>query len=184
MTAPKDPEWQGSGPSLDASGNLVGGQKAKGAPGADAFAPPETKDEKLELDTARMHKGPNEWSEPAPYRDDHAVAQQRRRRLLLAGGIAALGLAAVVAFMTMPKLQRLLPWKLPGATAGSMLITSEPSGAEVRISGVVAGQTPFAADNRFVGRAPLELRLEGYEPFKDVIQGGRDVHIAATLHKK
>jgi hypothetical protein len=183
MSGPKQPEdFHHSGPTMDSEGRLVG--KPAAPAGEGAFEPPKEQAASLELDTSRMRKGPSDWAEPAPYRDDVSGGSKRRVLRVLSLAVAALGAAAVAAFMLMPSLQHALPFKLPTGPSRSLLITSEPSGADVRIDGSKVGQTPFAQDNRFNGKVQLELRLEGYEPFRDTFSGGRDVHIAATLRPR
>jgi hypothetical protein len=125
-----------------------------------------------------------EWSEPAPYRDDPGSGRSRRTGLKVVAALLVLGLLAAAAFMFMPTLQRKLPLALPTRAAGSLMVMSEPDGAQVFIDGQRAGVTPFAVDNRWVGRVKLELRLDGYEVFRDTFDGGKDAHIAATLKKK
>lgn len=167
-------EWQHDGPSLDESGKLVGKKAPTPEP---KFEPVE---EKLELDTSRMHKSDGTYVEPAAYRED--VADHRKRRLAakIIAVLAVLGIAAGVAFWRIPALHA---FKLQGA-ARPVLVVSNPSGAVVRINGTVVGATPFAADNRYIGKVTVNLTLEGYEPFTETFEGGRDVQVSALLKKK
>ena len=64
------------------------------------------------------------------------------------------------------------------------MVNSTPDGATVLVDGKAIGKTPYAGDNLWKGKIRLELRLEGYEPFRDTFEGGRDAHVAATLRVK
>ncbi|MBL8954263.1 MAG: PEGA domain-containing protein [Myxococcaceae bacterium] len=185
LPQPRDSgEWLTGRPALDASGRVVAKATAPGTevPTA-AFEPPKAAEGELEL-ARPARRPPNEWSEPAPYRDE--VARPRSRAGVIAVAVlAVLGLAAVGAFMFVPTLQRKLPVDLPlGMAKGSLVVTSTPEGASVVVDGKVVGTTPFAADNRWSGRPKLELRLAGYETFRDSFEGNTNQSIAATLKKK
>jgi hypothetical protein len=180
MPKPRDAgEWLGDRPALDAAGRVT--QRAEpAAPPASVFEPPRMRDEELEL-ARPARKPPGEWSEPAPYRDD--VGKRGPSKALIAVIVLAVaGALAAGAFMFFPTLQRKLP--LPSTPTRALLVTSTPEGATVLVEGKVVGTTPLAADNRWRGKLKLEMRLEGYEPFRDTFEGGKDQHIAATLKKK
>ncbi|MBK7861514.1 MAG: PEGA domain-containing protein [Archangiaceae bacterium] len=183
-TAPResgDPLFS-AGKQLDASGRV---HQLRTAPppraSPSAFEPPKMKPEELELARA-PRRAPNTWSEPAPYRDE--VGKKRSRlALYLALGLAVLGASATAAFILYPSLQRKVP--LPSLQpARALLITSEPAGATILIEGKAIGVTPWAGDNRWGGKVRLELRRDGYEPFRDTFQGGKDQSIGATLKPK
>lgn len=182
LPRPRDSgEWLTDRKALDASGRVID-QKPAPRASPSRFGPPkEMTDEELQL--ARPPRRPaTEWSAPAPYRPD--AGKKRGAGLIavlvlivLAGGTAA-------AFMLFPTLQRKLPFDLPAMSARSLLITSSPGGAAVLIEGQSVGVTPYAADNRWKGRPKVELRLEGYETFRDTFEGGKEQSLAATLRKK
>ncbi len=184
MPRPRDSgEWLTNRPALDATGRVVekGPQRPGPVPAA-AFEPPEVSAEGLEL--ARPARRPGgAWSEPAPYRDE-PPPKRSRTAVIAVLALFVLAAGATAAFMFVPTLQRRLPVNLPTSSAHSLLVTSTPEGATVLIDGKVAGTTPLATDNRWRGRPRLELRLEGYEPFKDTFEGAKDQSIAATLKKK
>jgi hypothetical protein len=183
LPRPKDSgEWLNAGNQLDASGRVVGPGGPLARPSPSAFGPKKPKDEALELARPVERRAPNAWAEPAPYRDE--VRRPRGRAVLyLVLALAVLGGAAVGAFMFIPNLQRKIPFDLPRASH-ALLITSTPDGATVVIEGKEIGTTPYAGDNRWAGRVRVELRLEGFEPFKDTFAGGKDQSIAATLKRK
>ena len=181
MQKPRDSgEWHAGRPQLDASGRVHGGAGDRApAPPPAAFGPPKPHDEELEL--ARPPRKPGAWSDPAPYRDD--VGKRGVNKGLVAVlALALLGAGTVATFMFFPTLQRRLP--LPRASAEALVVTSSPAGATVLVEGKVVGTTPYAGDNRWVGKVKLELRLEGYETFRDTIEGGRDQSVSAGLKKK
>ncbi len=183
MTDPKDSgEWPLKGPALDESGKLVGQKPAVPAPRPSLSAP--KREEPLELDLSKKVPPSGAWSEPAPYRDDYKAPLKRIAALKAAAALAALALVALGVFMLFPRLQRDIPWRLPGGASRSLLITSDPSGADVRINGGVVGQTPFAADNHWVGHVQVEVRMEGFDVFRDTFEGSHETHIVAKLKKK
>jgi len=184
LPRPRDSgEWLTNRPALDATGRVVEKERRPDRPvPAAAFEAPNAGDEELEL-ARPARRAPNEWSEPAPYRDD--PGRPRSRGALIAVLVLlGLGAAAAGAFMFFPTLQRKLPVNLPLGATASLVITSTPDGAAVVIDGQTVGVTPFAGDNRWRGRPKLELRLEGYETFRDSFDGGKTQNIAATLKKK
>jgi hypothetical protein len=167
-------EWKHDGPSLGADGKIVG------APGRTPEPATQVPEEKLELDTSRMHRSDGTWVEPAAYREDVSAHRRRATAIKAIAILAVLGVAAAVAFVRIPFLHAI---RLQGA-AKPLLVMSTPSGAAVRINGAVVGTTPFAADNRYVGKVTVSVTLEGYEPFTESFEGGREVEVAATLRKK
>ena len=106
----------------------------------------------------------------------HAPPVARRWALVGLGlGLVALGATAVV-------------WNLPRVRAvvtgtPSVLITSEPPGAAVRIGGQVVGTTPYAASNVWVGPVPVELRLPGHVTARATFQGGTEQRVAVKLKR-
>lgn len=181
MPKPRDSgEWLANRPALDAAGRVLGSTRPEGPPPAAVFEPPKMSAGELEL--ARAPRKPQkEWVESGPYRDD--VGRRGPNKGLVAVILlGVLGVATAAAFMLFPTLQRKLP--LPTGAAQALVVTSTPPGATVLVEGQALGTTPYAGDNRWKGRAKLELRLDGYESFKDSFEGGKDQSIAATLKKK
>lgn len=180
MPKPKDSgEWLAGRPQLDASGRVIDRQQAGGAPPPAAFEPPKMSEAELQL--ARAPRKPGTWVDAAPYRDDPG-RRGPSRALAAVIVLAVLGAGAVAAFMLFPTLQRKLP--LPVTPAKALVVSSTPEGAQVVVEGAVIGTTPYAGDNRWKGRPKLELRLPGYDTFRDSFEGGKDQSIAATLKKK
>lgn len=66
---------------------------------------------------------------------------------------------------------------------GSILITSAPSGAEIRINGAPRGTTPTVVEGLSPEQYLVELKLEGYKPFQQTIEvsGKKRVVINAKL---
>lgn len=68
--------------------------------------------------------------------------------------------------------------KASAKTKGSILATSLPSGAEIRVNGVPKGVTPTVVDGIEPGDQLVELVLDGYEPWQQkvtVAEGARAV---------
>jgi hypothetical protein len=184
LGAPLEPRdaggWLAQGPQLDASGRVSG--RPRPAPSRESFEPHASNEPKLELaEPARRPQG--EWLEPGPYRNE-GPKKRKGSGLAVVGALVVLAAAAAVAFMLFPTLQRKLPVSLPMPQAASLMVTSTPDGASVLVEGQTVGTTPFATDNRWRGRAKLELRLDGYEPFKGSFEGGKRQTIGATLKKR
>lgn len=55
------------------------------------------------------------------------------------------------------------------SSSASLEITSEPAGADVRINGVLRGQTPITVDKIEEGQSALEVAAEGYTPFSQQV---------------
>lgn len=181
MPKPRDSgEWLAGRPQLDASGRVVDRQRGDGPPPPSSFEPPKMSDDELQLARAPRRPGAG-WTEPGSYRDD--VGKKRISKGVVAVVLlAVLGGGALLAFIMFPTLQRNLP--IPITPAQALVVTSTPEGATVLIEGKAVGVTPYAADNRWGGKPRLELRFDGYEPYRDTFTGGKDQSIAATLRKK
>jgi hypothetical protein len=67
--------------------------------------------------------------------------------------------------------------------AGTLLVDSEPDGAEVWMSGQLLGTTPLAQANPLDDGASQDvvIKRKGYREYKQSVQGGHDVHVDAHL---
>ncbi|MPZ17278.1 MAG: PEGA domain-containing protein [Luteitalea sp.] len=73
----------------------------------------------------------------------------------------------------------------PVANAGALVITSDPSGAQVEIGGQTRGTTPLTLKELSVGRHSVRLSREGIEQTRDVqIRGGQTTNLAVALAPK
>jgi len=63
---------------------------------------------------------------------------------------------------------------------GRAVIQSDPPGASIVFKGQVVGTTPWAGDNSF-GTQPLELRLEGYKPWRGALKDQADATLSVRL---
>jgi serine/threonine-protein kinase len=168
------------GPTLDADGRLVNQPASEALRGPLEAPPGPAVEEPLELaERTRKHVDPT----PDSYRP---LPPPPRRRgpvvFVVLVGIAAL---LLVGLLFAPKQwRRQLPVggldKLIDRDRPAVLITSEPSGASVRIGDQVVGTTPWAGNNLW-GDAPVTVELKGYRPWKGRLIGGRDVTLSATL---
>ncbi len=66
----------------------------------------------------------------------------------------------------------------------SVLITSEPPGATLKIGEEIVGKTPWAGSNIWNGEVDYELSLPGRKTRRGTFLGGRNVELSATLPKK
>ena len=71
----------------------------------------------------------------------------------------------------------------PGATTGSLAVSSSPSGAEIYLDGISRGTTPATISDIPIGPHTLELHLQGYGNWLISVEivGGTDVAIDAIL---
>ena len=172
-------EWAPTGPELGDDGKMVGRGPLEESKVPQMLPAVE---EKLEL---QERVAPQVVDYEPVYRDDrtsHQREKRRRRIFWVVPILFVLGLITLGVFSLRPTLQRELP-EGPKATNASMLIMSEPSGAQVRIGGTLVGTTPYAADNLYEGTVPLEVTLPGYAPFTTTLVGHAETHLTATLEK-
>ena len=201
------------GPSLDASGKLVGG--ATPAPSAAAPAPAPAPVEDLspvplpaeELHTSSpaerpvIHTSPGEpleLAERAPRQEvdvfalaDAEASRLRRRKLLgrVATTLALLvvvGGAGVLVMRSGLRLSDVLD-RLPGRSGQQFLLSvdSEPSGATVSVNGTELGTTPLVMDNTWPrGREiPMKVTLPGYKPWTGTFTGGKAESLDIRLRR-
>jgi serine/threonine-protein kinase len=170
-----------TGPSLDADGRLVNLPPSE-APTEGVAGQPAPAEEEPPLELAertRKHVDPT----PDSYRPLPPPAP-RRGPLLFAVlvGVAAVLLAGLL--LAPREWRRRLPVagldRLIDRDRPAVVITSDPSGASVRIGDQVVGTTPWASNNLW-GDAPVTIELKGYRPWKGRLTGGRDVTLSATL---
>ena len=182
-------EWREPGKSLTLEGRVTGERPVKAEPPAPAPAAPSTAPGELPslaaLNTSELElvrdptaRGDGAWQEPLPYRDAPPIRSRRMPLsiiallVLLAGG----GLAALWKF---PRLARNLP--VAATDRGALVISSEPSGADLFINGTSMGRTPWAADNTWGGEVKWEIRLKGYRTARGTFKGGEAQHLEPTL---
>jgi serine/threonine-protein kinase len=79
---------------------------------------------------------------------------------------------------------RLPGLRLVSSGKPSLVITSEPSGASVRIAGQPTGTTPFAADNAWTGQTHVTITLPGYAPYDTTFTGGAEVQLFARMKQR
>jgi hypothetical protein len=175
-------EWNAPSQSLDTDGKVVGEKPP--APKTSAPAPnaPVQRDErgrpKLEaLSTGDLElvRDPSDrhavYVEPEPYRDEVPTAARSRRAAMVA--VLALAVAGALGFFALYKSPRLT----------SLLGARTPRGAELWLAGTKVGTTPWAVDNRYVGKTPYELRFKGYRPSKGTFMGGEETHLDVEMEK-
>jgi serine/threonine-protein kinase len=82
------------------------------------------------------------------------------------------------------RIRPLLP-NVGAAQADLLVVDSEPSGAQVKVSGSPIGTTPLAVDNRYPeGTIPIEISRAGYRTWKGTFQGGGPAVVRATLRRR
>lgn len=170
------------GPALDVDGNVVN-RPARAEPMLSEVPEPP-----LELPDA-----PRRVHEPAPtsYREGAPVTRRSVwprlvallvLLMLLAGGVAAA--VMLVPYSAWPPLLRdLVQQSLALRSRATVVVTSEPTGAVVRIAGQVVGTTPWAGDNVWP-ETTLTVEMPGYEPFTRPLAGQRDAVVRAELRRK
>ena len=74
----------------------------------------------------------------------------------------------------------------PPRQTGSIFVTSQPTGAQVTLSGVVqARRTPVQIQDVMAGTHMLKLTLEDYEDYTQqiIVEVGREVQVNSTLRR-
>lgn len=102
-------------------------------------------------------------------------------------GVAALGLLVVFK----PRLDVPIPdgvresglLEQLGKDRPPIIISSEPSGANIVIGGKTVGQTPWAGENLWAGDTPVVLQLTGFRRWEGQIKGGQPVTLDIRLKK-
>jgi hypothetical protein len=128
-----------------------------------------------ELHLAQPKPAPMPYVEPPVYRPQPPA--HRPWGLVLA--LLALGLGALAVFALKPGLQHSLP--TPAGTMGTVLIFSDPDGAQVKIGETVVGVTPFAADNVWPGDVHYEISAPGRQTKRGTFAGGGDAQVKVVL---
>ncbi|HME92174.1 MAG TPA: serine/threonine-protein kinase, partial [Myxococcaceae bacterium] len=199
-------DWAPSGPQMDASGELQGGEP----PAAESSREPKRLvDEDLPLELSRptgesvsMETSPHVPS-PAPQgeilpMDAPALevllaAAPKKRRFRLSGAIkwaAVLGIAAVAVLqgpqlyqMAMRQFSQVL--KREPAPMPLLEIDSQPPGATVHIGQQELGQTPMFIENIYPEREiEVRLSLKGYQPWTGKFSGGQSATVHAMLRRR
>lgn len=188
-----DQDWKPEGKSLTPDGRLTGETPLPrsrdqltqnlrekrtdeyGRPKLDALTTGE-----LQLDTSTRVKVSKERADG--YEMGPPEARRSKKALLAVLGLLVLGSLLGAAVVLKPGLLHLLP-VLPGAKH-TVLITSEPSGAKVKIGESVVGVTPWAADNVWSAPAPIVVEFPGFKPWKGTLEPGKDVQLTLELKRK
>jgi hypothetical protein len=178
-----------SGPSMGADGRLERFQRME-APVPIVSSP--RPDEPIELADVGPKK-PEERIEN--FRDLPRTRAERSRSGALKVVIALLVLAVVagVALVVIkPRLDLPTPDGVRDPTLldqlnvgerSPIIISSVPTGAKVIIAGETVGETPWAADNRWVGRVKVRLQAPGYKPWDGEFDGDRPVTLDVKLKR-
>jgi eukaryotic-like serine/threonine-protein kinase len=132
----------------------------------------------LELE-ARPVKPEADYVPPPPARAPATVHGGSAAPWLALLVVAALAAAGWYYFLAKPK----VPPRAPIAVV--VLITSEPTGAQVSVEGSPMGVTPWAADNTWAkGPVNVTLTAPGYRPWTGTFSGGRPARLEAHLQKR
>lgn len=127
------------------------------------------------------------------YREEPRPARRPRR---LAWGVflgaLLLGLGALAAALLVPRQRWPGPVRALAERVGralgdvsstrrpTVVVTSEPSGATVRIAGQVVGTTPWAGDHLW-GDTTLTVERRGYRTHTARLEAGKDLTVNASL---
>jgi hypothetical protein len=182
----EDEPFDFSGKSLDAEGNLQSRAQPVEVPTPTRSRPSPTEVElevqpqapALELEARPPPAETDYVQPPAPLRPSapsHGLGPWPALLLL-----AALGTGGWYFFFGRPKPP---PSRVPIAVV--ILITSEPTGAQVTIGGTVLGVTPWAVDNTWSpGPVSVTLTAPGYRPWTGSFQGGRPARLEVRLQRR
>jgi hypothetical protein len=188
-------DWKPSGPELDPSGKLVGEAK-RTVVARPVKAEPSPAVPSVESPTPGSQR--SGWSETAsppvpeaaPY-EDEAPAPKRSRAPVgaMVGVLVLLGLGGAMVWYGQSVIKSVtskLSARLPTPPAQMLSVSSEPSGATVRINGSTVGQTPLFMDNLYPAdrEAKVEIVLKGHRTWTGTLRGGEPVHIEADLVKQ
>jgi eukaryotic-like serine/threonine-protein kinase len=186
----EDESFDYSGRTLDADGNLDAPAPAPVAPRSPSrISRPLPPRKELELEE-RPKAPPLELEARSAKPEADYVPPPKARALApvqgpsLAPWLALLVLAALAAagwyyLLGKPK----VPPRAPVAVV--VLITSEPTGAQVSVEGSPVGVTPWAADNTWAkGPVNVTLTAPGYRPWTGTFSGGRPARLEAHLQKR
>jgi eukaryotic-like serine/threonine-protein kinase len=188
----QDEPFDFSGKTLDADGNLESPPAAPAAPAAprpSRVSRPAPPHQELQLEERPKAPALELEARPARAETDYVPPPAKRPPSThgpsLAPGLALLVLAALGAggwyyFLAKP---RGPPGRVPIAVV--ILITSEPTGAEVSVEGSRMGVTPWAADNTWAkGPVNVTLTAPGYRPWTGTFPGGRPARLEAHLQRR
>jgi eukaryotic-like serine/threonine-protein kinase len=182
----EDESFDYSGRTLDADGNLDAPAPAPVAPRPSRISRPRPPPKELELEE-RPKAPPLELEARSPKPEGDYVPPSPARALAHVGGpslapwLALLVLAALAAAGWYYFLAK--PPRAPVAVV--VLITSEPTGAQVSVEGSPVGVTPWAADNTWAkGPVNVTLTAPGYRPWTGTFSGGRPARLEARLQKR
>jgi eukaryotic-like serine/threonine-protein kinase len=182
----EDESFDYSGRTLDADGNLDAPAPAPVAPRPSRISRPRPPPKELELEE-RPKAPPLELEARSPKPEADYVPPPPARALAHVGGpslapwfallvLAALAAAGWYYFLAKPP-------RAPVAVV--VLITSEPTGAQVSVEGSPVGVTPWAADNTWAkGPVNVTLTAPGYRPWTGTFSGGRPARLEARLQKR
>ncbi len=182
-----DAEWKEPSRSLDTDGRVVGDappRRAEPAPPNAPVQPDKSGRPHLsalatgDLELVRSREA-RIYQEPEAYREDVPTApKSRKASLVVVAVLALLGIGGLAAFMFSPRLAARVNAHAP---RGVLVVSTTPSGAELWLAGNKVGRTPWAADNRFVGKTKYEVRAKGYKTAKGTFEGGAEARIDVEL---
>jgi len=183
------------GPSLDPSGRLTGVGTAPGTPPGVEAAEDEPLVTMRQPDHAELWQPPPEAPpaeaplpgyEPLPGRYGEAAKVRRPFPLgLLLLGLLVLGGGAAVLWVGPGVLRSRYPQVLGPPEQAVILITSEPSGAQVRLNGQAVGTTPWSQENLYPRGAVVDVQvtLRGYKAWSGKLKGGESATVEAILRR-
>ncbi len=185
----EDQGFDFTGGSLDADGNLEAPVPTPAASRPSRISRPQPPPQVLELEErpktppleleARGPRPEADFVPSPPPRTPGSVHGGSLAPWLVLFAVAGLAAGGWYYFLAKPK----VPTHAPIAVV--VLITSEPTGAQVSVEGSPQGVTPWAADNTWAkGPVNVTLTAPGYRPWTGTFSGGRPARLEAHLQRR
>ena len=177
-----------NGPALDVDGNLVNRLARVEPPDG-----PRLPEAEVPLELPKPPP-PKRYEVPAETYRQEPVARRSPVAVWIFGIVLALGVALLAAVLVIP----ISKWPpavrsflmsnafLDGVVSldrATVVVTSEPPGATVRIAGQVVGTTPWAGDNLW-GDTTVTVELPGHVPFSAPLRAHHDTTLEAKLRPR
>jgi hypothetical protein len=181
-------DWKAPERSLDAEGKVVGEPlpPPKASSQNIPIQPHESglprlqalKTSDLELVRDPSERPSRKYEGDQPYREEAYQVKSRKGAIIAMLVLLVAGAGGVYALNNSSRLRATMNSFTP---KGPLVISTDPSGAELWLGGTKVGNTPWAVDNTYVGQTTYEVRLKGYKTKKGTFNGGIETHLSLEL---